>query len=81
MPDGEAEKGSRQSSWGRARLQAGIVFLLGVLGLAYAPDFLAEYLSGRVSDDVRDVLVTACWAVFLVGVSWVFVALQRRGSG
>ncbi len=55
--------------------------LAGVIGLAVVPDLLADFLARRVSEDVRDVLVTAWWALFLVGLSWAFVALQRRGRG
>jgi hypothetical protein len=66
--------------WGRAALRAAVLLILADVGLLLVPNRLLAYLSTRVGPNVRDGLVTAWVTVFFVGLSWLFLALQRQGK-
>jgi hypothetical protein len=85
-PTPEASETRRSSgpqpiqTWGQAALRAVILLILADAGLLLVPNRLIAYLTTRVGPNVRDGLVTGWVTVFFIGLSWVFLALQRPGK-
>jgi hypothetical protein len=77
-----ARSGDRHTgeSWGGALWKAALLLVLAWLGFLYVPNRLLAYLSTRVTPHARDALVTLWVVAFFAALSWLFVALQRRGG-
>jgi hypothetical protein len=76
---GGSPGGSRTTeSWGPAILKAAILLALSWIGFLFVPNRLLAYLATRVTPHPRDLLVTLWVAAFFVGMSFLFVALQKE---
>lgn len=78
---GRVQGESGAERWRVALAKALAVLAAAVVGFGFIPDRLVDFLTTRVSPDVRDALVTAWMAALVVLSSWGFVWLQRKRRG
>jgi Kef-type K+ transport system membrane component KefB len=74
---GDSGDSSTTDRWVPDLIKAAIVLALSWIGFLFVPNRLLAFLTTRVTPHARDALVTLWVIAFFIGLSWLFVTLQK----
>jgi Kef-type K+ transport system membrane component KefB len=74
---GNSGDSSTTDQWVPDLIKAAIVLALSWIGFLFVPNRLLAFLTTRVTPHARDALVTLWVIAFFIGLSWLFVTLQK----